>query len=90
MRLRANSAVVGSDCWEGHLQTSLLVTCEIDWKLLTHVAAMITAVEIYPVPARGEVCLGSKSETCHWRKAVEVWRVILSQTYMLDGLLCKV
>jgi hypothetical protein len=87
--LRADSAVVGSDCCESHLQTSLLVTCEIDWKF-THVAAMITAVEIYPVPARGEVCLGPKSETCHWRKAAEAWRVIFSQTYMLDGLLCKV
>jgi hypothetical protein len=66
------------------------VKCVIGRKLLTHVAAVIAAVEIYPVPARGEECLRPKSETCHWRQAVEVWRVIFSQAYVLDGLLCEV
>jgi hypothetical protein len=56
----------------------------------THVAGVISAVKVNPVPARREEGFCSEPEACHRRETVESRRIVLPQAHMLYSLLHKV
>ena len=53
----------------------------------THVAGVIGAVKVNPVPARRKEGFRPESEACHRGKTVEIRRIVLPQAHMLYSLL---